>query len=340
MSIPRVALIGCGRIGSLWDEADTEGPARTHASAWQRSGRAQLIALCDQDPTRLREAGRWRGIDARYLDYRAMLERERPDLISLCTPPEVRLAPIEAALAAGVRWILCEKPLATDLATAHRIAQRVREAGAVMAVAHLRRWAPGIREAVDLIHAGELGAPQWAVGHYDKGILNNGSHLLDLLARLLGLPRRVTTLGRDRAPGPHGDPTPDLLLEYAGQAGEDFPVYLVGSDFRRFSLFELDILGTRGRLTLTDKGNQIRLHGLMDDPRYPGYRNLVETRVLPARLGDSLELAVAELLDMHAGRVQSSACGLDQALEVMGLVETCRLAHQRGIPLDLAEVIP
>jgi predicted dehydrogenase len=328
-------VIGCGRIGSLWDEGQPAGPARTHAGAWQRSGRVVLAALCDQDPARLAEAGARRRVQALYADYRAMLRQETPDLLSLCTTPDQRLGPITAALEAGARLILCEKPLARDLATAREIARRVQAARARLAVAHLRRWAPGIRAAAALVQQGRLGSPQWAVGHYDKGLNNNGSHLIDLLALLLGRPRRLVPLFGGREPGPGGDPTGDLLLLYP-----DFPAYLLGADHRALSLFELDILGTAGRLTLSDKGNRIQLQVAGDDPLRPGYRCLHPEQSIPGRVAESWAYLVDELLEIQAGRRQDPACGIPEALGVMEVLEAARLAWARNGPVDIDEVLP
>lgn len=336
--IPRVALIGCGRIGSLWDEVDPGGPIRSHAGAWQRNPRARLAALCDADPERLRQAGQRRGIQACYQDFRELLAAERPDILSLCTGPECRLEPIQAALEAGTRLVLCEKPLAPDLATAQMIIHQVESAGAQLAVAHLRRWAPGIRAAAEQVRAGQIGTPQWAVAHYDKGLHNNGSHLLDLISQFLGLPTRITPLSGGREPGPHGDPTLDLLLHLPGAGGE-FPAYLIGSDHRAFSLFELDILGTGGRLTLADKGQQIHLQVAADDPNWPGYRKLAPALVQPGGMSECWTRLTGELVEIHAGRVQAPACGGPQALAVMTLLEAARLAWQRGAPVSVEEVL-
>jgi predicted dehydrogenase len=210
------------------------------------------------------------------------------------------------------------------------------------------------------------------VAHYDKGLHNNGSHLLDLISQFLGLPVRITPLSGGREPGPHGDPTLDLLLHLPGAGGE-FPAYLIGSDHRAFSLFELDILGTGGRLTLADKGQQIHLQVAADDPNWPGYRKLAPALVQPGGMSECWTRLTGELVGcevvaevrrvdvdgvaagrlddphagteqpfaevLHAGRVQAPACGGPQALAVMTLLEAARLAWQRGAPVSVEEVL-
>ena len=47
-----------------------------------------------------------------YADYRALLTEQRPDVVSICTWPHLHREMVEAAVAAGVTAIHCEKPMA------------------------------------------------------------------------------------------------------------------------------------------------------------------------------------------------------------------------------------
>ena len=61
---------------------------------------------------RMDEFGDKFDISARYTDYREMFEKEKPELVQVSTPPNVRLAVLEAAETAGVPLAIVEKPLA------------------------------------------------------------------------------------------------------------------------------------------------------------------------------------------------------------------------------------
>ncbi len=88
------------------------GRARGHAAAYRHITRGKLVAVSTRQRDKLDEFGDTFDVDARYTDYREMFEKEKPDLVHLNTPPDVRLEVFEAAEAAGIPAIIVEKPLA------------------------------------------------------------------------------------------------------------------------------------------------------------------------------------------------------------------------------------
>ena len=88
------------------------GRARGHAEAYAHIDGGQLVAVSSRNAEKVAEFGDEFGVSARYTDYREMMARERPDLVHVNTPPDVRLEVFEAAAEAGVPALLVEKPLA------------------------------------------------------------------------------------------------------------------------------------------------------------------------------------------------------------------------------------
>ena len=66
-AVPRVAILGCGRIGSRLDEEGPQGLVLSHASAFAAIG-VTPVAFCDPDADRLTECGRRRGVERLYRD--------------------------------------------------------------------------------------------------------------------------------------------------------------------------------------------------------------------------------------------------------------------------------
>lgn len=88
------------------------GRAHGLADAYQHIKQGQLVAISTRQRDKLDEFGDKYGIQARYTDYREMFEKEKPDLVHVNTPPNIRLEIFEAAEAAGISAIIVEKPLA------------------------------------------------------------------------------------------------------------------------------------------------------------------------------------------------------------------------------------
>ena len=114
----RAAVIGCGRIADTIEDEVHDAPGWqllpfSHAGAYQRSPRTQLIAAADPNADRRRTFGQRRGIseDHLYADYRQLLDKEQPDVISICVPTrvhdEVALAVAQYA-SSGLKAIFLE----------------------------------------------------------------------------------------------------------------------------------------------------------------------------------------------------------------------------------------
>src|SRR5205823_5673551 len=134
----RAAIIGLGRMGSTFDDEKERfsrwSAPHAHAACYRAVDDVELVAGADPyDSQRQAFARKW-GMDDRHLyaDYREMLERERPEIVSVCTSARPRAAVVAGVLRAGagsVRAIWAEKPMAMSLAEADAMVEGCRAAG-------------------------------------------------------------------------------------------------------------------------------------------------------------------------------------------------------------------
>src|SRR5688572_17045272 len=126
----RVAIIGTGRMGGLIEDEVAAGSFSKpygHFSAYQAIEQTEVVAVANRGAERLeRFAKRFGGEGGStfktYLDYREMIERERPDIVSITTPSFLRAEPLIFAAEHGVRGIYAEKGLSGSLEEADRMA--------------------------------------------------------------------------------------------------------------------------------------------------------------------------------------------------------------------------
>src|SRR5690242_11888955 len=117
MNKTRVAIIGTGGI------------APAHMEGLQSlADRAQVVAAVDVDPQRVKEFGEKFSIPRVYTDAAEMLEKERPQLVHICTPPGTHCDLSIACMEAGA-WVLCEKPICASLAELDRLAEAEKRTG-------------------------------------------------------------------------------------------------------------------------------------------------------------------------------------------------------------------
>jgi predicted dehydrogenase len=168
-----------------------------------------VAAICDLDRERAQALADQYGIPSVYTEWRELLERERPDVVSVCLPNVLHHEITIAALESGAH-VLCEKPLATSMAEAHEMFDAARKASRLlMAAQHMRFEAPAraIKRVIDGGALGEiyhaeanalrrLGIPTWGLFHQKSAsvggpLFDIGVHMLDQTMWLIGNPRPV-----------------------------------------------------------------------------------------------------------------------------------------------------
>ena len=108
----KVACVGAGYFSQF------------HYDSWARMERVTLVGSCNRDI----EKANATGLPA-YSDLDQMLAEQKPDLLDIILPPEVQTRTIRAALAAGMRWIVCQKPFCQTLEEAQLITAEAEAAG-------------------------------------------------------------------------------------------------------------------------------------------------------------------------------------------------------------------
>ena len=159
----------------------------------------EVVAVADPDEAGRKRAQERTGAPAAYADFREMLKRESPNLVSIA-PRYLgeRVDMVEAASGAGAH-IFLEKPMAATLAEADNMLDACAAAGVKMAVAHQSRLHPATLHAVELVRQGEIGKLRLARGygkmdHRGGGedLMALGTHILDMMRLFTGDARWVS----------------------------------------------------------------------------------------------------------------------------------------------------
>jgi predicted dehydrogenase len=312
----RAAVVGCGTIGTGGRApAHPDVGVDTHAGAYFACADTELVGVADLDPPRARAAARrFPGAQA-YTAADDLLQAAKPELVSVCTPDHTHAELLEWILRApNVRGVLAEKPLAGGSARAAALTRLAVERGVVLAVNYRRRFVPAVASLARAVAAGQLGELQHVHGSYCKGLRHNGTHWLDLLRMLAREP--VAVRGWDRLMEGGDDPSLDAELILAGGAG----ARLAALQARAFTVFELELTGTAGRVRLADSGHRIEHFFVGPDERHPGHRGLIAGETEDGALRDATRHAVADLVRcVRDGG--APACGGQDATQALVLAE-------------------
>jgi inositol 2-dehydrogenase len=142
-----IGVVGVGEMG------------KRHAENLRRrvSG-ARLVAIADASDVRARQVAAELEVERSYGSLEAMLENKDVEAVLIATPDKFHAQAIEIAARAG-KDILCEKPLALNLADAHAALAAVSKAGKRLQIGFMRRYDPAYAAAMNRIEAGEIGTP-------------------------------------------------------------------------------------------------------------------------------------------------------------------------------------
>lgn len=281
----RVGIIGCGGI------------ARTHARGWRALDECELVACADLELAPADQLAAEMNIPSRYDNVDRMLERERLDIVSICTWPGSHASMTVRAAEAGARAILCEKPMACSLGEVDAMIDACAAHQARLTIGHHHRFEACNVTARRLIAEGAIGEPTLLICRVEGGLANNGSHALDRAIYQLGdvpaawvmgqVERRTNRHERaepceDRVAGVIGfAPGARMILEVDTPAAAQLePAYLWGTDgaLRVDGWKQLLRLGTDGWQPVPHDSTTDQFSELLADLRGEAvHRNRAET---------------------------------------------------------------
>ena len=199
----RVGIIGCGRMASTIEDEQIakrkQGPYRSgivlpycHAGAYALVEETEMVAACDIVEDKLKAfCERW-NVPRRYTDFRELIDKEKPDILSITTRPEQHAEAMIYGAEHGVKGIYAEKPLCCSLVEADSIKDAFERNGVMLEFGPMRRnWAV-YRQARALADSGELGAIKSVVSFWGNSI---AGHFLDTQLYLLGDPEPACIRG-------------------------------------------------------------------------------------------------------------------------------------------------
>ncbi len=166
-----LGMIGYGFMG----RAHTNGYKRVADFFPDIPYKPVLKAACARDAGKIQAfADQW-GYESTETDWRKLLERKDIDAVDICVPNNLHKEIAIAAAQAG-KMILCEKPLAMNVAEGEQMCQAVEKAKVANTVWYNYRRIPAVTFAKQLIDEGRLGR----IFHYRANFLQDWTISADL----------------------------------------------------------------------------------------------------------------------------------------------------------------
>jgi predicted dehydrogenase len=324
----KAAIIGCGRIGSEFDDdplmRKLYGIA-SHAGAYTENNDFLLVAASDLGREKLSFFGKRWGVSRLYESYEDLFSNERLDVVSICTPNSTHLDILRQAVASGVKAVFCEKPLSDSLENAEKMEALATQHNVTLLVNHRRRWDGLYQKVSSFIEGGFLGDIQQVSCYYNAGIANTGTHLLDVLRMFFGEVDFVS--GFYRGDFNKLDPDIDGFIVFKNHVS----VSLQSLDISQYLIFELDIYGTLGRIRIGENGCNLSYWIKSTSERYAGINEL-RKKEPPFAIPDpamfkNAVINISEILKGTAIPICNAADGV-KVLEIISALH--KSAHNQG----------
>lgn len=324
----KTAIIGCGEIAGGYDERKKSEGVFTHAGAYKSISGIEIDAAFDINPSRLSEFCRFWKVKRQCTSIDDLLF-DKYDIVSVCTSDNTHEEIMEKVIEAGcTKYIWAEKPLTNSVVGAEKVLRMAKEKAIGIWLSNQRRWEPGHITARKLIQEGRIGNVIHATGYYVKGIVHIGCTIIDTLRFLIGEVSWVQAFPPFDG-GSHGS---DHSLHGILGFKNGPTACIIGCDLNTYvySIFEIDIIGTHGRIKIDENGDFIYIYKPMDYKHYPGFEELKLVENIDTEMKWSMKFGLEFLLkDLRENRITYHFA--EEGIKDLQVIESLKLsAEKRG----------
>lgn len=332
--VQNCAIIGLGRIGCGFDDSPTNKKINTHASAYRKNSKTNLIALCDIDKRKLEKYGKKFHVKHLYTNYHEMLEKENIDCLSICTWANSHYDIVKTASKYNVKGIFLEKPISNSYQDAKKIIKICLKNNIRLQVDHQRRFSSFHKKIKQTMAKKNFGEIQRVNIIYGSGIFNTGTHIFDLIRYFFSDVSWVEAKFSKNNPIVKNDPNVDAIL----QCKNNTSCNLVCLDEKNFRILEFDIIGSNGRLILDLTNSQVKYFVTNKKQKGLVYGNLIEKKFTNIEKIEYIRTGLNNLLYAIKNNSKTYCDGNDglKSLEIAFALRFSASNKQKRISLPLS----
>lgn len=327
MASPRIAIIGTGNMG------------RIHARILNNM--RALVAVVDMEISRAQEEAEKYNVRA-FANHEDMLEEIELDGVVVSTPTPTHAMIVEsiAKRSNGIKGILVEKPLASNLTDAKRVSDLLHSKGISAVVSHSEIYNPVLNRALSLIREGAIGTPR-SILHDRRGFVQPqripslgdvfediGVHDFDIMTRISNGPAKLYAQCRSTE-GIYNSGTVMISFESGGKH-----IFLLSREYvgRRRNL---DVSGTKGTLSLDYFAQIIKVQDLDQEPAADGRALRLPERGATIKVyGEPVAEVIADFIHcIETG--DAPRVGLEDGIAALEIVEAVRESVKTGKIIDI-----
>ncbi|RDE16524.1 MAG: hypothetical protein C4K47_01340 [Candidatus Thorarchaeota archaeon] len=327
MVAARIGIIGVGSMGQI--HARVLGNMRA------------LTAIADSDFEKAKKIAATYNVKA-FDDFESMIEDAELDAVIISTPTPTHAAITEKIVKNydSVKGLLIEKPLASNLEDANRVAGLLRSRNIATVVSHSEVYNPVVDRALSLIQSGAIGTPRNVV-HDRRGFVQAsrlpslgdvlediGVHDFDIMARIST--GRAKLYAQCNSEGGILN-VATVIVKFENGTEHTFHLSRQYAGRRRY----MDISGTKGTLVLDLFAQIITVQDMDQAPSSDSRSLQLPERGLTIKAyGEPAQEVVNDFLKC----IETNAApkvGLEDGVAALRIVEAARASAKSGKVLDI-----
>lgn len=249
----RFAVLGTG----FWSQFQV--------GAWSEIPEVELVALFNRTRAKAEALAERFQVKNIYDDAAELFAKEKLDFVDIITDVDTHFKFVEMAADAGIKHIICQKPMAPDWQTAKKMVEKCQQKGASLYIHENYRWQVPVRRFKEIMDSGIIGKPFKARVSFLSGfpvfdnqpflkelphfiLTDMGSHVLDICRYLFGEASKLWCQTRSVNPGIQGEDVAVVMMEMAN----GMPLY---TEMSYASVVEYDMFSTVNVLVEGEKGS-------------------------------------------------------------------------------------
>ena len=302
-------------MGGTIDEEVRGGPNTillpySHAAGYTACERTTIVAAADVVEENLqRVCSKW-NIPNRYTDYREMIEKEAPDIISIATRPGNHAEITAFAAEQGVKGIYCDKPLCASMEEADAMVKVCEKNNVKFNLGTQRRYTPGYVKMREIVESGEIGERRSVIAYTSGAALWGYTHAADMLLFFAGDSEAEYVQGNVEVEDSDFEDNrtevdPAIVMGYVRFKNGTHGVSIPGS------AYEFEVECTDGVVRSLNNGNQFQLRkqtgesNELGDVDFPSYERKSGTVGCIEDIVDAIDTGRQTQGNIHLARIST-----------------------------------
>ena len=260
-------IVGLGRIGLLYDSGKLSKKILTHAKAVDNSKKFNLLAGVDNNPKSLKIFKKRfnKSLIFNNVNKLNFKQKFKIDLVIIATPAHTHYTLCKKIIAKiKPKVILCEKPLERNYIKGKKLIELAKKNNVKLKVNFIRRCDPSANKILKII---KKETKYKTIFHgtvrYSKGLLENGSHFIDLIVFWFGKVKKIQIFSKTK----HFDY--DFVLHF-----DNAKITFLSCSIKKFENFSIELFLANLRLRYDMSGEEIYIQNIVKDKNV-GTRDLL-----------------------------------------------------------------